>query len=69
MHKEVLGSIDGVSLFPIVAIILFMFIFGLIIWYVVRMDKKQIGEMASMPLQEDNPLYSQTLSFNGKSKN
>lgn len=66
--KETLSSIDGVSLFPIIAIVLFMVIFGLIVLYALRMDKNRVNEMASMPLAEDEPLIYRNVSSNGKSK-
>jgi cbb3-type cytochrome oxidase subunit 3 len=66
--KETLSSIDGVSLFPIIAIVLFMVIFGLIVLYALRMDKTRVNEMAAMPLAEDEPLIYRQVSPNGKSK-
>ena len=68
MYKEVLTNIDGVSLFPVVAIVLFMIIFSLIIVYVVRMDKNKIGQMSFMPLDGDTPVNARKISLNGKSK-
>lgn len=53
MHKEVLANIDGVSLFPVVAIVLFMIIFSLIIFYTLRLDKGKIGQLSNLPLEED----------------
>jgi len=53
MHKEVLANIDGVSLFPVIAIVLFMIIFSLIIYYTVKMDNRKIGELSFIPLEDD----------------
>ena len=63
MYKEVLSSIDGVSLFPVVAIVLFMVIFTLIFIYVVRMDKSKVDRLAALPIKPD---FTQDISLNGK---
>lgn len=65
MHKEVLANIDGVSLFPVIAIVLFMVIFSLIVFYTVRMDKRKIGELSFIPLDDDANLSTST---HGKTK-
>lgn len=63
MYKEVLSSIDGVSLFPVVAIVLFMVIFTIIFIYVIRMDKSKVDQLASLPIKPD---FTQDISLNGK---
>ena len=69
MHKEVLSSIDGVSIFPVIAIIIFFIFFAILLIYVVRMDKKKIDEMASMPIdQVSTPKYYSKISLNGKTE-
>ncbi|MEL7530019.1 MAG: CcoQ/FixQ family Cbb3-type cytochrome c oxidase assembly chaperone [Bacteroidota bacterium] len=64
MHKEVLANIDGVSLFPVIAIVLFMIIFSLITYYTIKMDKRKIGELSFIPLEDDPtsslPTHSKT---------
>ena len=66
MYKEVLANIDGVSLFPVIAIVLFMIIFSLITYYTIKMDKRKIGELSFIPL-EDDPTPSVTT--HGKTQN
>jgi len=51
MYKETLRSIDGVSLFPVIAILIFIIFFLLVLFYTFRMDKRQILEYASLPLE------------------
>ena len=52
MYKEVLRSIDGAEIFPIIALILFFaFFVGITIWAYKR-DKKTVDEIANMPLDD-----------------
>lgn len=58
MYKETLRSIDGVSLFPVIAIVIFILFFLLVLYFTFRMDKKQVFQFASLPLdkeQEERP--------------
>lgn len=56
MYKDVLRALTGVDIFPVFAfVIFFAFFLGLLI-YVVRMKKSEVNLMASMPLQEDEPV-------------
>ncbi len=69
MHKEVISSIDGVSIFPVIAILVFFVFFVILVVYVIRMDKNKIDEMASLPIDNENPpKYYSKISFNGKSE-
>ncbi|QQS36842.1 MAG: cbb3-type cytochrome c oxidase subunit 3 [Ignavibacteriales bacterium] len=50
MYKNILVSIEGIDIFPIISMILFfVFFIGLIIW-VLRIDKNYIKEMENIPL-------------------
>lgn len=61
MYKNVLVSIDGINIFPIISLILFfVFFVGLVVW-VTRINKNYVKEMESLPLdQEENPNYNFT---------
>jgi hypothetical protein len=49
-----LGSIENVSIYPVITIILFMLVFiGAVLWIVTR-DKEYISEMESVPLDKEN---------------
>ncbi|KAB2909541.1 MAG: cbb3-type cytochrome c oxidase subunit 3 [Ignavibacteriales bacterium] len=52
MHKDVLSSIEGITIFPIIGLIFFAVIFGLVIYYVVKMPKKKADEMGKIPLDD-----------------
>lgn len=47
--KEVLRSLEGVDLFPIISIIIFMVFFVGLLIYVIRLDKRQVKYMAALP--------------------
>jgi cbb3-type cytochrome oxidase subunit 3 len=69
MHKEVLSSIDGVSLFPVIAILVFFVFFIALLIYVIRMDKTKIDEMASLPINDRlSATNLSQISLNGKSE-
>lgn len=59
--KEVLRSLEGVDLFPIISIVIFMaFFLGLLI-YVIRLDKQRVQYMAELPTelnQEVEPMQT-----------
>jgi hypothetical protein len=53
MYREVLQSIDGVAVYPIVALLIFFtFFVGVVVW-TVRLDGAQVRELARLPLDED----------------
>lgn len=54
MYKETLRSIDGVSLFPVIAIVIFIIFFLLVLYFTFRMDKKKIFDFASLPLDSEH---------------
>jgi cytochrome c oxidase cbb3-type subunit IV len=55
MYKEVLRSIEGIEIYPIVALLIFFaFFVGVIIWSA-RMDKEQLRELALLPLDDEVP--------------
>lgn len=51
--KHNLSSIDGVSIYPILSLLIFVIFFLFVITYVIRMKKTEIAELSSIPL-EDN---------------
>ncbi len=59
-----LGSIENVSIYPIITIILFMLVFvGAVLWIVTR-DKEYISEMESVPLDNKNDFLNNSENKN-----
>jgi len=47
-------SVDGLEIFPLISFLLFFTFFLLVLFYVMRQDKKHIQEMSNLPLEGDN---------------
>ena len=54
MLSEHLSSIDGVSIYPIISLILFFFVFAVTVVWVVKLDKKYINRMENLPLDSNS---------------
>jgi cbb3-type cytochrome oxidase subunit 3 len=46
-------TIDGISVFPVIAFLIFFIFFLGLFWYVFRMKRSHVEELSAMPLQED----------------
>jgi len=57
--KEVLRSIDDISLWPVVAFVIFFTFFAVLLVYVMRMKKEEVQLVASIPINEE-PVESRT---------
>jgi cytochrome c oxidase cbb3-type subunit 4 len=58
MFKEVLQSIEGIEIYTIVSMIIFiLFFIGMTIW-LFKVDKKYIKDMSELPLEKDNNEFS-----------
>ena len=64
MFSQNLSSIDGVSIFPIISLVLFFVIFSGVLYWVLKKDKSYMENLASMPLQDNKEI-----EFNEESKN
>lgn len=50
MYKDVLNSIEGIELYPVISLLIFfLFFVGLFIW-MVKVDKSYLKTMAQLPL-------------------
>lgn len=53
MYKEVLRSIHGVEVFPVISLLIFFaFFVGVVVWSI-RLDRQRVSEMAHLPLDEN----------------
>ncbi len=64
MFSQNLSSIDGVSIFPIISLVLFFVMFSGVLYWVLKKDKSYMESLAHMPLQENNEI-----ELNEESKN
>jgi Ca2+/Na+ antiporter len=53
VYKELLQSIDGVSVYPIVSLIVFVLFFVVILVWMLKVDKKYIKKMENLPFEKE----------------
>lgn len=51
--KHNLVGIDGVEIFPIISLVIFVLVFVAVIVYVIRMKKTDIDNLSSIPFEDD----------------
>ena len=51
--KHNLVGIDGVEIFPIISLVIFVLVFVTVIVYVMRMKKTDIDNLSSIPFEDD----------------
>ena len=49
--KHNLTSIDGVSIYPIISLLIFFLFFDFMLTYVIRMQKKEVNELSNIPFE------------------
>lgn len=54
-----LESITGIGIFPLISLLLFFLFFTVLIFYVVKADKKHILELKQLPLDQEQHSLSQ----------
>lgn len=67
MIRDVLQSVDGISLYPIISLIIFVLFFIVMVIWMIRVDKNYINKMKNLPLEkEDNKDFNLTGELNEK---
>ena len=54
MEKEVLRSITGIEIFPVISLIIFIVFFLLVLGWILTLNEKYITEMENIPLEDNN---------------
>lgn len=54
MYKDVLRSIQGVEILPVIGLLIFVLFFASWAWVAFRSDKKYINKMKQMPLESSS---------------
>ena len=52
MYKEILRGITGIEVFPVISLVLFVLVFGVVLIRVLRADRAELDRHASLPLDE-----------------
>ena len=53
MYKEILRSIAGIEIYPVISLVVFVTFFTLVLVRVVRMDRSRVDRLARLPLDGD----------------
>ena len=54
MYKEVLRTIVGIEVFPILSLLIFLTVFVVMLAWVLRLDRSRLTQYASLPLDDDD---------------
>lgn len=54
MYKNVLQSIDNISIWPVISFIIFFLFFLCLLWWVFTADKNHIRKMSELPVDPDH---------------
>jgi cytochrome c oxidase cbb3-type subunit IV len=49
--KHNLTSIDGVSIYPIISLLIFFLFFAFMLTYVIRMKKNEVSDLSNIPFE------------------
>ncbi len=52
MYKQVLQSITGVEVFPMISLMIFTVFFAAVLIWVITLDRKTVKEIEKLPLEE-----------------
>lgn len=52
MYKELLQSIEGVAVYPIISLIVFVLFFAIVLIWMFKVDKNYIKKMENLPLDK-----------------
>ena len=57
--KQHVAGIDGVSIYPLISLLIFFVFFVVLLYYVKKMDKNKVEEIRNLPLDlNDQPTDS-----------
>jgi hypothetical protein len=52
MYREILESINGVGIFPVLSLVIFVGVFSMVLFATSRLTKSRLAEFARMPLDQ-----------------
>lgn len=54
MYRQYLESIAGVSIYPIISLLIFFLFFAVLISYLIKSDKQHLDMLSHLPLQKSD---------------
>jgi hypothetical protein len=55
MYTDILRGIEGVGIFPVVSLVLFVAVFTVVLVWAIRADRERMDRHAAIPLAETSP--------------
>lgn len=52
MYKEILQSIEGIEIYPLISLFIFLALFAVITIWILRLDKRYVKKMETLPLED-----------------
>lgn len=52
--KQYAETIQGINIYPIISLFIFVLFFIAVLWYVKKMDRRKVDEIKNLPLMDDN---------------
>lgn len=52
MIRDVLQSAEGLALYPVISLIIFVLFFAILIIWMIKVDKNYIKKMSNLPIEE-----------------
>ena len=52
MYKEVLRTIVGIEIFPVLSLVIFLAVFVVMLVWVIRLDRHRLATYATLPLDD-----------------
>lgn len=56
MYREILQSISGVGIFPVLSLLIFVGVFTMVLFATSRLTRSRLAEFARMPLDKGDEL-------------
>lgn len=60
--KHNLTGIDGVEIYPIISLLIFVIFFAAMLVYVIRMKKSRINEVSALPFDESDNVENSNIN-------
>jgi len=55
MYQDILQRIEGIGIFPLISLLLFVAVFSVVLVRVFRLDRAQADRFAALPIDDDAP--------------
>lgn len=68
MYKDVLQSIEGIGVYPVISMIIFIIFFAAVIIWFFKADKGYLKKMKNLPLDNDEKSNSNNTGINNENE-